>query len=120
MLDTSAASSSTTGSSKAEAARQASRECDDALAERRASAPKTRTAAAGAPAGAPKRKKAGKRKPAGSRWLNYLLALGCLASLLPLWFEYRGHKNEPFVQPHKDDPWVRAQQRRARRRAAAL
>ena len=68
----------------------------------------------------PKRKKAGKRKPAGSRWLNYLLALGCLASLLPLWFEYRGHKNEPFVQPHKDDPWVRAQQRRARRRAAAL
>ena len=96
-------------SSTAEAARQASRECDDALAERRASAPKTRSTAAGAPAGAPRRKKVGgKRKPAGSRWLNYLLALGCLASLLPLWFEYRGHKNEPFVQPHKDDPWVRA------------
>ena len=107
-----AASSTTAAASSDSTARQASRECDDALAERHASAPTARSAA-GAPAGAPtRRKKVGKRKPAGSRWLNYLLALGCLASLLPLWFEYRGHKNEPFTQPHKDDPWVRNHARR--------
>ena len=36
-----------------------------------------------------KKRKAGTKKRAGTKWLNYLLALGCLASLLPLWFEHR-------------------------------
>ena len=48
-------------------------------------------AAEAAPGAAGRRKrKAGTKKKAGTKWLNYLLALGCLASLLPLWFEHRG------------------------------
>ena len=37
-----------------------------------------------------RKRKAGTKKKAGTKWLNRLLALGCLASLLPLWFENRG------------------------------
>ena len=51
-----------------------------------------------------------KRRPAGSRWLNRLLALGCLASLLPLYYEYtRGHdtRDDMLPPPPRDDPWVR-------------
>ena len=43
-----------------------------------------------APGAAGKRKRKAGKKKAGTKWLNYLLALGCLASLLPLWFEHRG------------------------------
>ena len=65
-------------------------------------------AAPAAAAGGSSKQRRKKKKPAGSKWLNYLLGLGCLASLLPLWFEYHGKKQEPWVpQPHKDDPWVR-------------
>ena len=46
-------------------------------------------AAPGAAGRAKKVRKAGTKKKAGTKWLNYLLALGCLASLLPLWFEHR-------------------------------
>ena len=48
-------------------------------------------AAEAAPGAAGRRKrKPGTKKKAGTKWLNYLLALGCLASLLPLWSEHRG------------------------------
>ena len=63
---------------------------------------------AGAPsaAGAPRRKK--KKRPAGSKWLNRLLALGCLASLSPLVFEiYQSRRTAPLAKPHKNDEWVR-------------
>ena len=46
-------------------------------------------AAAPAPSAARPKRKKGKR-PAGSKWLNYLLCLGCLGSLSPLCFEYWG------------------------------
>ena len=54
-----------------------------------------RAAPEGAPDNVPgaagrRKRKAGTKKKAGTKWLNRLLALGCLASLLPLWFENRG------------------------------
>ena len=69
----------------------------------------TDDSAAAAPTGArPRRRKRGAgRKPAGSRWINYLLALGCLASLFPLWWEYRHGGRDAMPQPHHNDPWVR-------------
>ena len=55
--------------------------------------------------GARRRKR---KKPAGSKWINRLLALGCCASLLPLIFEYHWTRQpEHMAKPHKDDPWVR-------------
>ena len=66
-----------------------------------------------APAPAAARPGAGRRRkrarPAGSKWLNRLLALGCLASLLPLCFEWYQHRSQPapLARPRKDDPWVR-------------
>lgn len=55
-----------------------------------------------------RRRRTAGQKPAGSRWLNYLLGLGCLASLFPLWWEYtHGQHSDVLPQPHRDDPWVR-------------
>ena len=66
----------------------------------------TEAAADSAGSGAKPRRK--KKRPAGSKWLNRLLALGCLAALSPLAFEFYQHrKSEPLQKPHKDDPWVR-------------
>eukprot|EP00965_Chrysotila_dentata_P226859 6195672-Pleurochrysis_carterae.AAC.3 len=45
------------------------------------------------------------KKPSGSRWLNRLLALGCLASLLPLYYEY-SYVHSIHERPPSDDPWV--------------
>ena len=50
------------------------------------------------------------KKPAGSKWLNRLLALGCCASLVPLgleWYWTSHHREDHLPKPHKDDPWVR-------------
>jgi hypothetical protein len=46
-------------------------------------------------------------RPPGSRWLNRLFCLGCLASLLPLYYEYHYTHNMAQPQLPKDDPWVR-------------
>jgi len=49
-----------------------------------------------------------KKKPAGSKWLNRLLALGCCASLVPLCIEfYWTMRPDHMAKPKKDDPWVR-------------
>ena len=66
-------------------------------------------ASAPAPSAARPKRKKGKR-PAGSKWLNYLLCLGCLGSLSPLCFEYWTHFRQPdrvLAKPHKNDEWVR-------------
>ena len=65
------------------------------------------TASAPSTEPARRRRKKGLKRPAGSRWLNYLLGLGCLASLTPLWWEYRHGKQDTLPQPDKHDPWVR-------------
>ena len=67
------------------------------------------TASAEAAPSAESRKRRRKRpKPAGSKWLNRLLALGCLSCLVPLWWEYRhGGEQDHHLPSDKHDPWVR-------------
>ena len=61
----------------------------------------------GAPADERPRRRRKRKMPAGSRWLNYLMALGCLACLVPLYFEFRHAPLNKLPKPKHDDEWIR-------------
>jgi hypothetical protein len=74
---------------------------DEPASAQLASAPST----AGSP---PATRRKRKKKPAGSKWLNRLLAIGCCASLIPLGLEFWWSlRPDHMGKPKKDDPWVR-------------
>ncbi|KOO26381.1 hypothetical protein Ctob_012397 [Chrysochromulina tobinii] len=74
---------------------------DEPASAQLASAPST----AGPP---PATRRKRKKKPAGSKWLNRLLAIGCCASLIPLGLEFWWSlRPDHMGKPKKDDPWVR-------------